>query len=117
MGSRITVILSLHDRWWKKMVSREKLLEIRKTYPHIAPEEWPLRVLVYITGGVGVCGEFNCPGVQKIRTLPEVQSVCGTAGEYNVQAASCLKKRTAEKVRRGQRQAHVGLDNIRSPGV
>ena len=28
MGSRITVILSLHDRWWKKMVSREKLLDL-----------------------------------------------------------------------------------------
>lgn len=53
------------------MVSREKLLEIRKTYPHIAPEEWPLRVLVYITGGVGVCGEFNCPGVQKIKKIAQ----------------------------------------------
>ena len=54
-------------------------------------------MLVYITGGVGACGEFNCPGVQKIRTLPEVQSVCGTAGEYNVQAASCLKKEQLKK--------------------
>lgn len=28
-----TIILSLHERWWKKMLAREKILEIRKTAP------------------------------------------------------------------------------------
>ena len=28
-----TIILSLHDRWWKKVLAREKPLEIRKTRP------------------------------------------------------------------------------------
>lgn len=28
-----TIILSLHERWWKKMLAGEKILEIRKTAP------------------------------------------------------------------------------------
>lgn len=82
------IILSLHERWWRKMVSGEKVLEIRKTYPKTLQP--PFRVLVYVTGGVGVCGEFNCTGIHKIRTLPEPQRSCGHAGQYNTQKASCL---------------------------
>lgn len=97
MEKQKTVILSLHERWWRKMVSGEKLLEIRKTYPHIAPEAWPLRVLVYVTGGVGICGEFTCPHVWKIRTLPEIQTECGAREKYNVRATSCLEKDQLKK--------------------
>ena len=53
-----TIILSLHERWWKKMLAGEKILEIRKTAPTKKDREY--RVLVYVTGGGGVCGEFIC---------------------------------------------------------
>ena len=44
-----TIILSLHERWWKKMLAGEKILEIRKTAPVQKDREY--RVLVYVTGG------------------------------------------------------------------
>ena len=60
-----TVILSLHERWWKKMLAGEKILEIRKTAP--AKKDREYRVLVYVTGGGGVCGEFICTDFMKIK--------------------------------------------------
>lgn len=42
-----TIILSLHDRWWGKVLAGEKPLEIRKTRP---AGKGPYRVLVYVTG-------------------------------------------------------------------
>ena len=29
----VTIIASLHEKWWEKMKAGEKLLEIRKTRP------------------------------------------------------------------------------------
>lgn len=81
-----TIILSLHDCWWRKMVAKIKLLEIRKTKPAAAG---PFRVLVYVTGGKGICGEFTCNHFYKIRTIPDVQTVLGTV---NVTGDSCLTK-------------------------
>ena len=52
------VILSLHQKWWQKMAAGEKVLELRKTKPQCKA---PFRVLVYVTGGAGVLGEFICP--------------------------------------------------------
>ncbi len=89
-----TVLLSLHKRWWDKIRTGEKRLEIRKTFPQAI--SIPFRVLVYVTGGVGVCGEFICPHIYKIRTIPEVQERAGVTGRVNVQAASCL---TAEQLK------------------
>lgn len=86
-----TVVLSLHERWWRKMVSGDKGLEIRKTYPRCADNHQPFRVLVYVTGGVGVCGEFTCPAVHKIRTLVEVQPTFG-ADRRDLEAATCLTR-------------------------
>ncbi len=63
-----TLILSLHERWWKKMLAGEKILEIRKTAPVQKDREY--RVLVYVTGGGGVCGEFTCTDFMKIKMLP-----------------------------------------------
>ena len=60
-----TIILSLHERWWKKMLAGEKILEIRKTAPTKKDREY--RVLVYVTGGGGVCGEFICTDFMKIK--------------------------------------------------
>lgn len=45
------VILSLHQKWWQKMAAGEKVLELRKTKPQCKA---PFRVLVYVTGGVGI---------------------------------------------------------------
>ena len=52
-----TIILSLHDRWWKKILAGEKQLEIRKTRP---AGKGPFRVLVYVTGTGEIKGEFIC---------------------------------------------------------
>lgn len=62
------ILLSLHKKWWGKMLTGEKVLEIRKTKP--ATEE-PCRVLVYITGGVGIVGHFLCEKRIKIREMQE----------------------------------------------
>ena len=66
-----TIILSLHERWWKKMLAGEKILEIRKTAPTKKDREY--RVLVYVTGGGGVCGEFICTDFMKIKMFPELK--------------------------------------------
>lgn len=58
------VILSLHQKWWQKMAAGEKVLELRKTKPQCKA---PFRVLVYVTGGAGVMGEFICPEVLEIK--------------------------------------------------
>lgn len=65
-----TIILSLHDRWWKKVLAGEKPLEIRKTRPAAAG---PFRVLVYVTGTGAIQGEFSCNSFLKIPTIPEPQ--------------------------------------------
>lgn len=64
------VILSLHQKWWQKMVAGEKVLELRKTKPQCKA---PFRVLVYVTGGVGIVGEFICPEVLEIKNFEEAE--------------------------------------------
>ena len=81
-----TIILSLHDRWWKKILAGEKQLEIRKTRP---AGKGPFRVLVYVTGTGEIKGEFICNSFFKIRTIPEVKSRAGLL-EVDVPGASCL---------------------------
>lgn len=65
-----TVVLSLHPKWWRKMAVGEKVLELRKSKPVCKP---PFRVLVYVTGGVGVVGEFICPEVLEIKNFEEAE--------------------------------------------
>lgn len=86
-----TIILSLHDRWWKKILAGEKTLEIRKTRPAV----WwngSFRVLVYVTGTGTIQGEFTCNHFWKIRTLPEPQKATGVSGSISVQGESGLTK-------------------------
>lgn len=64
------VILSLHQKWWQKMATGEKVLELRKTKPQCGT---PFRVLVYVTGGVGIAGEFICSEVTEIKDLKETE--------------------------------------------
>lgn len=52
------------------MITGEKVLELRKTKPQCKA---PFRVLVYITGGVGIAGEFICPEVTEIKDLKETE--------------------------------------------
>lgn len=64
------VVLSLHQKWWQKMEAGEKVLELRKSKPQCKA---PFRVLVYVTGGVGVVGEFICPEVLEIKNFEEAE--------------------------------------------
>lgn len=66
----LVVILSLHQEWWQKMVTGEKVLELRKTKPQCGT---PFRVLVYVTGSVGIVGEFVCPEVLEIKNFREAE--------------------------------------------
>ena len=63
-------VLSLHQKWWQKMAAGEKVLELRKSKPQCKA---PFRVLVYVTGGVGVVGEFVCPEVLEIKNFEEAE--------------------------------------------
>ncbi|MBQ0067591.1 MAG: hypothetical protein KBS60_05375 [Phascolarctobacterium sp.] len=65
------ILLSLHQKWWQKMVAGEKVLEIRKSKPQCKA---PFRVLVYVTGGVGIAGEFICPEVLEIKDFAEAEA-------------------------------------------
>lgn len=59
------VLMSMKSKWWEKILSGEKSLEIRKTAPEGGagePEPWPLLVLVYVSGTGGVQGQFWCNG-------------------------------------------------------
>lgn len=69
-GEMPVVILSLHQKWWQKMAAGEKVLELRKTKPQCKA---PFRVLVYVTGGAGVLGEFICPEVLEIKNFEEAE--------------------------------------------
>lgn len=85
-----TVLLSLHQKWWNKMVSGEKVLELRKSKPKGSP---PLRVMVYVTGGVGVVGEFVCLEVLEIKNFEdaEKQSKVSARDIHNYAAGSRCK--------------------------
>ena len=52
------------------MAAGEKVLELRKSKPQCKA---PFRVLVYVTGGVGVVGEFVCPEVLEIKNFEEAE--------------------------------------------
>ena len=52
------------------MAAGEKVLELRKTKPQCKA---PFRVLVYVTGGVGIVGEFICPEVLEIKNFEEAE--------------------------------------------
>lgn len=70
------VLMSMKPEWWEKILSGEKLLEIRKTAPVGGagePEPWPLLVLVYVSGTGTVQGQFLCTGWVKTNFLPYLE--------------------------------------------
>ena len=89
-----TVIMSLHPVWWEKITTGEKRLEIRKSRPRAVTG--PFRVLVYVTGGVGVCGAFICPKVHQITTAPVIQKTIPGLVPMNVELKSCLNRMELE---------------------
>ncbi len=90
----VEIIISLHPEFWGKMKAGEKLLEIRKTRPR---GNGPYTVLVYVTGGVGIVGEFVCDCFYELETIPDIvkwalpQQDSGTP--YNLERASCLSRK------------------------
>lgn len=72
------VLLSIKPEWWEKILSGEKMLEIRKTHPRKDSIEWPVTVLAYVSGTGAVQGQFRCPGevtYRHIRDLSEMSCV------------------------------------------
>ncbi len=52
------ILLSLHPEYWDLIKSGQKTIEVRKTKPQNM--FYPFRVIVYVTGGIGVVGKFDC---------------------------------------------------------
>lgn len=46
----LAVLMSMKLEWWEKILDGEKTLEIRKTHPQNERLEWPVTVLVYVSG-------------------------------------------------------------------
>lgn len=59
------VLLSLHSEYWDLIKNGQKTIEVRK----VAPKQvsFPFRVIVYVTGGVGVVGKFDCDSIIRKR--------------------------------------------------
>ena len=79
------VLLSLHPKWWDLIKKGEKTIEIRKTKPQNM--FLPFRVIVYLTGGIGVVGMFECDSlVSTIRPEYLVDGSCLTKEELEIYA-------------------------------
>ena len=52
------VLVSIKSKWWEKIRSGEKTVEVRKSCPFKV--KLPFRILWYETGGVGIVGESVC---------------------------------------------------------
>lgn len=97
------IILSLHPEWWEKILRGEKRLEIRRNRPK---DSAPFTVMVYITGGVGIVGQFVCdcfyeitPGVPlPVWVVPPDDK--GTP--YILEKASCLTRKQLEDYAAGE---------------
>ena len=68
----LAVLMSMKPEWWEKILTGEKWLEIRKNHPqskNLADLEWPLTVLVYVSGTGAVQGQFLCHGYTETNFL------------------------------------------------
>lgn len=93
-----TILLSLHQKWWDKILTGEKVLEIRKTHPSEKYSKY--KVIVYVTGGVGVVGEFICDEFLKVRTIPDFPLFVGV-DNLHLYESSCLTKGDLQKYSKG----------------
>ena len=74
----LAVLMSMKPEWWEKILTGEKWLEIRKSHPQSknhADLEWPLTVLVYVSGTGAVQGQFLCPGEVSYRTMQDLEEM------------------------------------------
>lgn len=69
-----TVLISIKEKWWKKILSGEKELEIRKNRPKEI--EYPFRVICYVTGR-GIMGAFTCDYIKKTNDYKELSERSG----------------------------------------
>ena len=69
----LAVLMSMKPEWWKKILTGDKVLEIRKTHPKDERLEWPVTVLVYVSGTGAVQGQFLCNGYTETNFLPYLE--------------------------------------------
>lgn len=55
-----SIIASVHPKWWGKIKTREKRIEVRKSVP-LRIGRMPFRIIWYVTG-LGVAGDSVCNG-------------------------------------------------------
>ena len=87
----LAVLMSMKPEWWKKILTGDKVLEIRKTHPKDERLEWPVTVLVYVSGTGTVQGQFLCPGEVSYRTVQDLEEM------------SCVQQEDLLKYARGKR--------------
>ena len=85
------VLMSMKPEWWEKILSGEKMLEIRKTHPRSEELYWPITVLVYVSGTGNVQGQFMCPG-EASENSP-----------HDLAEASCVPEKDLYQYARGRR--------------
>ena len=70
----LRIMMSIRPEWTEKIFTGSKLIEVRRTAPHIESErQFPMKVYVYETKGTqakpgagAVIGEFTCPRVHRM---------------------------------------------------
>lgn len=84
-----SVLVSIKPKWWDKIKSGEKLLEVRKTMP--TKVSFPFKIIWYETGGIGIVGESICPEIiwDQSDYMPLVSGSCLTQPELWEYAGGC----------------------------
>ena len=104
---REEILLSLNPECWDLIKSGKKTIEIQKTKP--LNIFYPFRVHVYINGGIGVVGKFDCDQIattvfperfagngkscltkEELREYAEEKVICG----WHVQEGSVVEYET-----------------------
>lgn len=70
----LRILMSIRPEWTEKIFAGSKVIEVRRTAPHIQSErQFPIKVYVYETKGTkakpgagAVIGEFTCPWVYRM---------------------------------------------------
>lgn len=114
----LAVLMSMKPEWWEKILAGDKVLEIRKTHPQSknhADLEWPLTVLVYVSGAGAVQGQFLCPGYTETNFMPYLEKLsCVPLADLKEYAGGkCLSGwivRSPEKFDAPSHLAEFGLD-------
>ena len=111
----LAVLMSMKPEWWEKILAGEKTLEIRKTHPQNERLEWPVTVLVYVSGTGAVQGQFLCHGYTETNFLQylEKPSCVPLADLKEYAGGKCLSGwivRSPEKFDAPSPLAEFGLD-------